>query len=299
MGKYSIKDLEKLSGIKAHTLRIWEQRYGVLVPLRSDGNIRYYSDDELKKILKIGFLNQLGHKISKLAHLSEKEISDRVEEHSQHNTSYAAHVDNLVVAMIEMNEHKFETELSNCIIKVGFENCFTNIIHPFFTKVGILWLTGNINPVQEHLISNLIRQKLIVAIDNQKIIPLANRKKFMLFLPENEWHELGLLFYAYIIKKNGYKLFYLGQSVPLLDLKKVFSIHDPDFLMTSLLSFNSETSLSDFTGMLSQEFKAKKVLIMGKYANEVVKYAPSNIQFIETIQSFNAFLSDIDDMKNN
>jgi MerR family transcriptional regulator, light-induced transcriptional regulator len=294
MGKYSIKDLEKLSGIKAHTLRIWEQRFGILVPSRSDGNVRYYSDDELKKILKIGFLNQLGLKISKLAQLSDQEIANKVTEFSKNSTSYTVHIDNLIFAMIEMDENKFEIELTACIDKVGFEECFTNIIHPFFTKVGILWLTGNINPVQEHLISNLIRQKLIVAIDTQKNLPLPKSKKFMLFLPENEWHELGLLFYAYIIKKKGFKLFYLGQSVPLADLKKVFIIHDPDYLMTSLLSFNSETSLSDYTGMLSQEFKTKKVLIMGKYANEVTKYAPNNIQFIDTIQNFNLFTSEIE-----
>ena len=184
MGKYSIKELEQLSGIKAHTIRIWEKRHRLVEPKRTPTNIRYYSDDDLKKIINVSLLNTHGVKISKIVDLSIDEINQRVTELSEAKNSIEIYIDQLVLAMIDMEEEQFEKVLSNLILRFGFESTIIEIVYPFLEKIGVLWLTDNISPAQEHFISHLIRQKLIVAIDS---IPLAPKtsKRILLYLPEN------------------------------------------------------------------------------------------------------------------
>ena len=185
MGKYSIKELEQLSGIKAHTIRIWEKRHKIITPSRTSTNIRYYSDDDLKKIINVSLLNNSGIKISKIADMTLEDMYSRVMEISELKNDAAIHIDQLVVAMIDMEEEAFEKTLSNLILRHGFEKTITEIVYPFLEKIGILWQTQNITPAQEHFITNLIRQKMIVAIDGLPIPPKTSRK-VLLFLPEGE-----------------------------------------------------------------------------------------------------------------
>jgi len=234
MVRYSIKDLEKLSGIKAHTIRIWEKRYKLVEPARTSTNIRYYTDEDLKKLLNVSMLNRYGFRISNIVAMSQEEMNRRLTDISLHDSDYDLEVENLVLSMIELDESRFERILSSSIVKYGFEETMTGILHRFFEKIGVLWQTGTITPAQEHFVSNLIRQKLIKAIDNLKFPDAINLKSFLLFLPENEYHEIGLLFFHYLIKKHGHQVIYLGQNVPIHDLKEIATLREIDFLFTSI-----------------------------------------------------------------
>ena len=263
MLKYSIKDLEKLTGIKAHTIRIWEKRYNIVCPLRTTTNIRFYTDGDLKRLLNVSILNRNGFKISNIVRLTKEEILNSVMETSITSMNFESQVENLVIAMIDLDENKFEKTLSNSILKLGFEETVTNIVYPFLEKVGILWQIGTINPAQEHFITNLIRQKLIIAIDTEINSLLPNHKTFVLFLPEGELHELSLLFYSYLIKKRGHRVIYLGQNLPLDDLRQVKLISRPDFLVTVITSSHTGKDLQLFIHNISENFPAQMILLGG------------------------------------
>src|SRR5688572_19276891 len=233
MGQYSIKELEHLSGIKAHTIRIWEKRYALINPRRTETNIRLYSDNDLKKIINVSLLNTNGFKISRIAGMSEHEIIQKVLELSDARNDYSIHINQLMLAMVHLDEEKFETTLSGLFLRYNFEQTMTHIVYPFLEKTGVLWQTHNISPAQEHFISNLIRQKVIVGIDG---LPLQSDggKTALLFLPEHELHEIGLLFCHYMLRKHGFRTIYLGQAVPHTDLQKVYAEYRPDIMVTSL-----------------------------------------------------------------
>src|SRR6478736_1342000 len=179
MGKYSIKELEQLSGIKAHTIRIWEKRHHLIQPERTQTNIRLYSDDDLKKIINVSVLNNHGVKISKIANLTADDLNKQVITLAESQNSTDLYIDQLVVSMVDLEEEAFEHLISSLTMKFGLERTITEIIYPFLDKIGILWQTGNISPAQEHFISNLIRQKLIVAIDALPISPKSGFRAVM------------------------------------------------------------------------------------------------------------------------
>ncbi len=262
MGQYSIKELELLSGIKAHTLRIWEKRYAIITPKRTATNIRFYSDDDLKKIINLSLLNSNGLKISKLVLLSAGELTKRVLELSEQKHDNEIYIDQLITAMIDMEEESFNGILQNIAEKIGFEKAVLDVIYPFLKKVGILWHAGNVSPAQEHFITHLIRQKMMVAIDKLPIPP-KNKKKAMLFLPENELHEIGLLFYHYITRKLGVRTYYLGQTVPYHDLKLIGKVHKPHFIVTTITSSPPPSELPDFVSALCTDFSSTKILLTG------------------------------------
>lgn len=275
MGHYSIKELEQLSGIKAHTIRIWEKRHHLIEPQRTKTNIRYYSDDDLKKIINVSLLNTHGIKISRIVGMTLDEISNKIIELSQTHTETSIHIDQLIVAMVDLDEEKFEKTLSGLTLRFGFERTVTEIIYPFLEKIGVLWQTGNISPAQEHFISNLIRQKIIVAID---ALPIASgaAKKALLYLPENEQHEIALLFYHYLAKKSGLKTYYLGQTVPHLDLRSVYNTHHPEIIITSLTAVTPSGNTADYLQRLSDEFPKAKILVSG-YQVQAVESSYPNI----------------------
>jgi DNA-binding transcriptional MerR regulator len=275
VSNYSIKDLEQLSGIKAHTLRIWEQRYNLLSPKRTDTNIRFYDDEDLKLILNVAMLNSHGIKISKIAAMNGSEISEEIIRLTDQSVDYNDQIQALTICMIEMDEERFEKILSTNIIKLGFEDTLLKVVYPFLTKIGILWLTGAISPAQEHFISNLIRQKLIVAIDGE--VGNSQGKTFMLFLPEGELHEISLLFSSYLIKKHGHRVIYLGQNTPTADLISVYKLQKPDFLLTVITSSPTGEKVQGYLDMLGSEFSNSKVFVSGLQATEQALSIPSNI----------------------
>jgi len=288
---YSIKDLEQLSGIKAHTLRIWEQRYKLLQPKRTETNIRYYEDEDLKHLLNVALLNENGYKISKIVAMAPEDIRDEVHRLTESSFALDDQIYAMTFCLIDMDEEGFEKNLSSSIRKLGFERTMIEIIHPFMTKIGVLWQTGAITPGQEHFISNLVRQKLIVAIDSLGWV--GDGKKFMLFLPEGELHEISLLFSHYLIKSSGHRVIYLGQSTPATDLQAVYQLHDPDYLLTVLTSCPPADEAQEYIDRLSGQFPATKILISGYQVIDRNLNFPANVLLMNNFGDFTKILSSI------
>lgn len=283
MSVYSIKDLEHLSGIKAHTLRIWEQRYSIITPKRTDTNIRLYDDVDLKLVLNISLLKDHGFKISEIAKMSAHDINQEIMAITEKKLNYPDQIQALTVSMIDLDEDRFEKIISTNILQQGFEQTMINIIYPFLTKIGMLWQTGAINPAQEHFISNLIRQKLIVAIDGQLPTRKDNSKKYMLYLPEGELHELSLLFANYILRARQNRVVYLGQSLPFQDLHAAYQVHKPDYIFTIITSVPSQQDVQPYIDKLACKFKDTQILITGYQAVSQDIVIPDNVTIIRTI----------------
>lgn len=278
MSNYSIKDLEILTGIKAHTLRIWEQRYNLIAPARSGTNIRQYTSEDLKLLLNVSLLNDNGFKISKIATMSMDELRHEVTQLSEKNSAYSNQIYLLTLTMIEVDEAKFEQIMQKNIAKIGLEKTMIFIVFPFFTKIGIMWQTDAISPAQEHFITNLLKQKIFVAIDAQKEAPLANAKKFLLFLADGELHELSLLFTNYIIKARQHKTMYLGQSLPINELLQVYNKQKPDYIVTVFTIIPKECSVQEYVLLLGNKFPESTVLISGPHVvGQDLKTTPNTI----------------------
>lgn len=286
MSTYYIKDLEKLSGIKAHTIRMWEKRYGIVTPVRTKTNIRCYSASDLKKILSVSILNRNGYKISRISQMTDSELHEHVLELSRGSSSHESTIENLILASIDLDEERFERIFAHLINRLGFNDTLVEIIYPFFTKIGLLWLTGSVNPAQEHFVSNIVRQKLIVAIDGLTSTPNPNSKRFILFLPDGEWHELGLLFFQFILKSANQEVIYLGQSVPLSDVIKVAQIKKPDYLFTSITSSMPEKQLYEFLREVSSSFQKQTIFISGLQLRSLLTPLPSNIKKVLSASQF-------------
>ncbi len=292
MGVYSIKDLEKISGIKAHTIRIWERRYGIVVPQRTQTNIRLYSDTDLKRLLNIAILNKNGFKISRIANLEDEVLKERVLDLCIDTRKADNQIESIMIAMLELNEHKFNSVLTHSIMKRGFESTVEEILFPFLDRIGILWQAGSISPAQEHFISNLIRQKLIVAIDNE----MENNeidKLIVFFLVEGEVHELGLLFYSLIARKEGYHVLYLGGSVPLEDLVKVNQIRKADAFFSSFISPPENNDLEAILNKYKKEFPETCFFINGLQVKNYDKDLPENFINISTVDLFKKTLKEL------
>lgn len=289
MGQYSIKELEKLSGIKAHTIRIWEKRYTLIHPKRTATNIRFYSDEDLVKIINVSVLNNHGIKISKIAGMPYDEINRKMLEVTASETQVSSYIDQLVIAMVDLEEDRFQKTLHTLVKKIGFERAITEAVYPFLEKIGVLWLTQNISPAQEHFISNLIRQKLITAID---ALPLApdHAPKILLFLPEHELHELGLLFYCYIVKQANFKVYYLGQNVPDNDLISIVATHRPETLVTSITNPMAGGPLPYIT-MLSKKFPKQRILVSGIQLATVSTKQLKNVTVFSNVLKFKELIT--------
>lgn len=281
MSKYSIKDLERLSGIKAHTIRIWEQRYELIAPQRTDTNIRFYTDEDLKYILNIAVLNNNGYKISRIATMSKEEVSEAVEKITAKSTSQESLIGGLIVSTIDLNHAQFELIFQQSVIRIGFETTFEEIIHPFLERIGNLWLTGSIAPAQEHFISNLIRQKIIVAIDAQPKFPKPDAKKVMIFTPENELHELGILLADYVFRKHQFEVYYLGVNVPFDNLKLVNDKHPMDYIVLSVTSYPAGTNFVQYIKKLDEAFLSTEIIVSGYQASKNMNAIPKRFNVLQ------------------
>lgn len=284
MSTYSIKDLEQLSGIKAHTLRIWEQRYDILSPDRTDTNIRTYDDNDLKLVLNIALLKDHGYKISEISKMPPEELSKEVLLISDKQLNYPDQIHALTISMLDLDEERFEKIVSTNTLQFGFENMMINIIYPFLSRIGTLWITGSIGPAQEHFISNLIRQKLIVAIDGQLPSLRPGAKKYLLYLPEGEMHEISLLFANYIIRSRQNKVIYLGQSLPFPELGFAHGIHKPDYIFTVITSVPGQNEIQRYVYKLAKEFPDSKILMTGYQVVGQDIDCPDNVEIITQIK---------------
>ena len=282
MDFYQINDLERLSGVKAHTIRIWEKRFGLITPHRTETNIRYYDDTQLKKILNVATLSAVGFKISKIAAMSEQELRIQIKESQQHELSdsrFDFYVNDFIGAMLDFNEQYFNELFAEVVEKFGVQSAMINILYPFLFKTGVLWRVDEAIPVQEHFASMLIRRNLFLLIGNLPT-PKNKSKKFLLFLPSNEWHEIGLLFAEYIIRYHGLETINLGQHVPYVDLEHVIVKAKPDFLLTFLISDTHEEYINHLHNLLSTKYKKTQCLISGNPAKLDIYSESKNLKIL-------------------
>ncbi len=282
MIRYSIKDLENYTEIKAHTIRIWEQRYNLLSPKRTDSNIRYYSHEDLKKILNINLLYLNGLKISKIAKLTEEEITDKAKEIIvDKSVSGNEEVDTLLIAITSMDADEIRKLLWQYDQQFSLHELFKNIIVPLLIKMGELWQTNSISVAHEHHFSNILRDFYIVKIND-----LEPKKKLsktvMLFLPEHEEHELSLLYFQYLLKEAGFNCIYLGKNVPLTDLEASIKQVKPDILLSNLITRIKEKELKKFFKELVQRSQGVEIRISGSFTNEILKEIPPAVKIISS-----------------
>lgn len=291
MNVFTIKDLENLSGIKAHTIRMWEQRYDFLKPQRTESNIRHYDGEELKKLLNIALLNKFGFKISNISHMSDEEMQDKLLELTQSLACEERFVSELITAMMEMDVRRFEEILDNYILSKGLNKAIQHVIFPFLEKIGLLWTTNHINPAQEHLVSNIVRQKLIVAIESA-FSRIEKRTTFLLFLPEGEFHELSLLYVYYLLKLKGVSILYLGANIPLKDAAVVCKARQVDYVYLHLTSITNNFHLNKFLRELHSFFAPLPVILSGPMIHHLNgTEVPAHISCKQTFSDAIAFLN--------
>lgn len=268
MAYYTIKELETISGVKAHTIRIWEQRYELLNPERTDTNIRRYTDSDFKKLLNVVSLMNFGLKISKLGEMSNAEIEESLNKELLQADAKSAHeswINAMIVSMVNFDQEAFETLFNQLSMKYGLREVFINVIYPFLTKVGFLWLSEGLMPAQEHFVSSLIRQKLFAAIDDISPNP-KNKEVFVLFLQQDENHDIPLLFSSWIIQSYGYKVIFLGQRVPFDNIKTTVETVKATHLLTFFVAGSNSTKIQKQLDKLTTEFPDLQLYYSGNYA---------------------------------
>ena len=283
MGHYTLYELEKLTGILAATIRVWERRYNIIKPQRTETNRRWYDDDDLRRLINISIIYHSGIKISKIAKYSEAELEEKAESLTSDSEGTDTHINSLIVAMLSFNGNAVNEILLRSIINIGFEETFSHVVFPFLRRVGIMWHTGSVNIGAEHFITNIFRGRLISAIDS---LPPSNdpkSKRVIMFLPDNELHELGLLFYSYLIRRLGHEVLYLGQATPFYALAGANEKWHSDILFTGALSSLSISKPEEYLNNLSSTFKSQKILVSGSLADEPVIEKSKNIFAIRSI----------------
>lgn len=279
MAEYKIKDLEVLTGIKAHTIRIWEKRYGILIPERTDTKIRLYSDEELTLLLNVALLNNSGVKISRIADLSRDQIKDKVWEVKGSNIEDNS-IELMLLALLDIDECQFKNVLEELIASIGIERMFSEKLIPFLDRIGVMWLVGSITTAQEHFISNLIRQKLISELDKLPV-PQSKTDNVLLFLPEHEWHEISLLYYHYVLRRNGRNTFYLGQSLPYDALLESVEKLKPSALVTSWLTAVDQKFIVTYFDRLQQDVPNIPIYSGGYQMKEYGRLLGDKVKIIE------------------
>lgn len=289
---FTIKELESLSGIKSHTIRIWEQRYAFLAPARTSTNIRRYNNEELKTLLTVALLNKFGYKISRI---DEMQPEERVRAilNIPHPGAYDEYIVNeLIGCMIDLRSHEFEALLAKQIEEHGIEQAISGIIFAFLERIGILWQTNRLRPVQEHIVSAIIRQKLIHAIDGLPF-PSSEGPLTILALPEDEHHELGLLFVYFLLRKRGLPCIYLGADVPVKDIQYILQLKRPRYLYLHLTSFPGATKLQRLLQNLQTEGEETSIIISGHVAQLARSYTAERVEWLPTLGSVKSYVEGI------
>jgi DNA-binding transcriptional MerR regulator len=295
MSTYSIKDLERISNQKAHTIRIWEQRYGLLEPERSETNIRHYNDDQLKKLLNVCTLMNRGMKISHISKLSKKEIAAEIDliiaGSFQSDVHIQAIINQALIAIATYDAVLFDELFRNAVQRMGLKKTYLRIVYPLLVRTGMMWTKDDLLPAQEHFLSNLIRQKLFTAIDS---VPLAQEpdQTWVLFLNEEENHEIGLLFAYHLLRQHGKKVIYLGARVPYQNLASVVNECRPTHIYTFFVANAPVAQLETFLSNLRTDFSNCKICISGG-DEKIQKFAlEKDVIVIATVESLIELLND-------
>ncbi len=265
MDKFTISELEQFSGIKSHTIRVWERRYNALRPMRSAGNTRYYDNSQLRRLLNLACLVEEDGKISELAGLPDKKLDEIMQSRlteKQANQAELHLVMQLIAAGTSYDEPYFEKLLSNAILRLGLKQAYTRVLYPLLERIGLMWAANTLPPAAEHFMSNLIRQKLFAAMD---ILPPVKEDahSWLLFLPEDEFHEIGLLFSCYVIRQAGHRVYYIGPNTPLETLEGAIKAIRPDHLLMFMVRHNNPEVSAEFLSGVQGLAKGKTICISG------------------------------------
>lgn len=297
MRQYAIKDLERISGVKAGTIRIWEQRYNLLQPMRTVTNIRYYQDNDLKKLLNVSMLLEKGMRISKIGQFDDSELKKMVSEFIQDGESLSEqtefYIQAMLLAMLELDEARFNNLFEKSVNETGFLPTITEFIYPFLVKIGMMFITDEVNIGQEHFISCLIRQKIIAGIDDLPTqIPTKHSYKYVLFLPEGESHEIGLILANYILRSRGYQVIYLGQNVPARDVQQIVEEGKPSHILSIFTASRTPLEYENMLKNYDKAFPDTRIIYSGlSYYRDKMNWQPSkNVKIINGVSDFIDYL---------
>lgn len=286
--EFSIKDLENLSGIKAHTIRIWEKRYNLLTPKRTDTNIRHYPLCSLQKLLNITLLYNNGYKISKIAEIPENKISILAKEIVSINSIKDQSINDFKLAMLNFDQVHFTKTYNKLLLTKTFQEIFYEIFIPLLNELGLLWQTNTITPSHEHFITGLIKQKIIFNTEIAQVnYNTKNSKLFVLYLPENEIHEIGLMYLNYEIIQKGYQSIYLGQTIPMDSLKDLLKYYSNITFVSYFTIEPNKEKINNYITKFNTEINLKsdsELWILGYLTKEIdCENRPSRVKIFSSI----------------
>lgn len=289
---FSIKEIAALSGVKAHTIRIWEQRYHFLKPSRTTTNIRQYSNEELKTLLTVALLNKYGYKISKIDEMPPERRAQEVLSLPFEEAREDYLIQQLTSFMIDMNGQEFERTLQKNVYQQGLQKTLTSVVFQFLERTGILWQTGRIHPAQEHIVANIIRQKIIAGID---LLPTPQVQKplMLLFLPENQYHELGLLFVYFLLRQKRLPVLYLGANVPLKDIHYVLQQKKTSSLYIHLSAASVQPNFQKYLSSLFAQNPGIRILLSGHAAQGIRKKKGQQLEVLQTLSAVSSYISSL------
>ena len=286
---YSIKDLEVLSGVKAHTIRIWEKRYHLLSPARTVTNIRFYNDADLRRILNVALLVNSGCKISRVAKWEEPQLRQAVLEATEKKVTEPDYVERLILHMLNFDNIGFYHLVNEIVEKKGLEDAMVKVFFVLFERIGTYWQVGSIFPAQEHYVTSILRQKLIAETDKLGV-DNTNGQTMLFFLPEGELHEMSLLFYAYLARKYGYNVIYLGQFVPFEDLAKLHVHLKIDYVFTAFINPLIKEDLENYLVRLKESFQHQKIFITGWQVKQLIPQLPRTVKVVKDYKEFKKYV---------
>lgn len=294
MDLFSISQLSRFSGIKPHTIRIWEQRYNALQPNRSDGNTRYYDSGQLRRLLNIVSLMGAEYKVSELCGMPDNKlfsiINESIEKGIDSSGRSEYYISQLIASGMSYDEVHFDKIFSNCLMKYGMKEVYVQVIYPMLVRVGLMWSGDKVPPGNEHFISNLVRQKLFSAIDALPP-PKATPNKWILFLQEDEFHEIGLLLANYIIRSYGHQVVYLGANVPIGSLTDTLNSTNPRYLLFFVVHHETPESLAGIIQQLSGQFKGEKIFVSGISSVIGQLNLPQNVEWLKNVDDLERLLA--------
>lgn len=287
MNHFTIRDIENLCGIKAHTLRIWEQRYKLFVPKRKESQHRIYDNDDLKELLRISFLYHTGHKISKIAALQPGEI-DRLVQASGIGENYQeAFVHQLIEAGLDFDKERFEKIINSLVIRIGFDKTIVNVLYPFLQRIGLLWMTNNVIPAQEHFASHIIRKKIILATDGLEV-DAKTASNIVVFAPAGEHHEISLLTANYFFRKYNNRTTYFGVNVSVEALEYYLHHHPATHIYAHVITQLCSEGLTNCVNALCKKFPDKKIVLSGPVCQQL-ENRPANLLILHSLEEMIAF----------
>ncbi len=288
MNRFTIKDIENLSAIKAHTWRIWEQRYNIAIPQRKDSNHRFYDNENLKQILRISYLYRTGLKISKIAKLNPEEMNQLALRNLCKDETNEFYIKEMIEASLDFDEERFERNFIEAVNNMGLEETIINVFYPYQERIGMLWLTDHVIPAQEHFTSNIIRQKIIAAIDRLRPVSTNENTPIALYTPEEEQHEIPLLFINYLLKKNGNKVIYFGKNISFRVLKGYSESKGFSRLHFHLVTNLTNKEPDEYVRQVSNQFADKEIIMSGSHGQYVTE-VPGNVRLLRSMNEILAF----------